>query len=107
MFLKIDNQLFNIENFQYFEYIDDELNLRFNGNVGTVIKQNEAEHKEFLSFINGIENIVITSNIGINLKNISGVTNDNNNLTIYFIDGSFKKYDSKILEEFENQIAGA
>lgn len=106
MFLKIQNQLLNIDNFQYYEYENEILSLNFNGNLNSKIKQNLNQYNEFISFIKENKNFFISENIGINIKNISGVVENQTDLIVYFVDGSNKKYDRINFLEFEKQLLG-
>lgn len=108
MFLRIDNELLNYENLQYYEYENNILNLFFNGNVGSKIEQNINEFNGFVNLI--IENInIIRMNsdlIGLNLKNISGISNEEEKIIIYFIDGTSKTFVSLKFKDIEKQILG-
>jgi len=84
------------------------LSIYFNGNVGSKIKQNENEFLNFIELIKKNENIIILNDnkIGINLINVSGISNEDKILSIYFIDGSKKIFKSLNFKDIEKQILG-
>ena len=51
MFLRFEGQLFNYENFQFFNFNDSILTLIFNGNVVSQIQQTEDEYNHFIDII--------------------------------------------------------
>lgn len=108
MFFKIDNELFNYSNLKYFEYYNEILEIYFNGNVASKIKQSEEEFLEFIKIIKENKDIILLNNyyIGCNLKNISGFSEKENTILIYFVDGLFKKFDNLSFEQIEKQILG-
>jgi len=108
MFLKIADELLNYQNLQYFEFEENTLSIYFNGNVGSKIKQNENEFLNFIELIKKNENIIILNDnkIGINLINVSGISNEDKMLSIYFIDGSKKIFKSLNFKDIEKQILG-
>lgn len=108
MFLKINDELLNYENLQHYEYENNILSIFFNGSVGTKIEQDINQFNDFINLIYENKNIIrINGNrIGFNLKNISGITDQNKNLIVYFIDGTSKTFVSLKLKDIEKQILG-
>ncbi len=106
MYLKIDNQLFNSENFQYFEYENKILNLVFNGNVSSKIEQEIEDFQSLVNLLKENKNNIFIENIGINLKNVSGISKEDESTLLFFVDGTFKKFNNILFSNIENQIIG-
>jgi len=51
------------------------------------------------------KDIIYVDKIGINIKNISGISKDNENTIFYFVDGSAKNINLKF-SEIENKLLG-
>jgi len=105
MFFKIENEIFNSLNFQYYEYENEILDLYFNGKVAIKIKQSINEFNSFLDLLSENKNILHIDKIGINIKNISGISKDNENTVFYFVDGSARNINLKF-SEIENKLLG-
>lgn len=105
MFLKVGDQLFNTDNLQYFIYHDNRLNILFNGYVKCDMYQTDEEYLHFLNYIKEDKNIIIFNKYyGSNLKNISGLYQENDIVTFYFSDGSTKKFSHIDFDQFEKLI---
>ena len=105
MFFKIENQLFNTDNLQYFIYDDNKLSILFNGYVKCELRQNNEEYLDFLDYIKTDENIIVFNKYyGSNLKNISGLYQEKDIVTFYFSDGSTKKFSDINFDQFEKLI---
>lgn len=105
MYFKIENEIFNANNFQYYEYTDNILSLYFNGTVAIKIKQNQFEFENFLELLKEDKNNILFENLGINTNNISGISKNEDNILIYFVDGSAKQINLKF-SEIENKLLG-
>lgn len=105
MYFKIENEIFNANNFQYYEYTDNILSLYFNGTVAIKIKQNQFEFENFLELLEVDKNNILFENLGINTNNISGISKNEDNILIYFVDGSAKQINLKF-SEIENKLLG-
>lgn len=106
MFFKIEEQIFNIDNFRDFDFTDNILNLNFNGNVNIKIKQNVSDYQNFIEFIIKNDSFFVNENLGINIKNVSGISKKEEGIIVYFVDGFDKIYKDIKIEEFEKQIIG-
>lgn len=107
MFLKIENQLFNVDNLQYYEYSENLLELFFNGNLSTKIKQNEQEYADFLELLNDSENIIsLKETLGFNINLINGIYKKEDLIIICFVDSTSKSIENLDFNFVENKIIG-
>jgi len=106
MFLRFEGQLFNYENFQFFNFNDSILTLIFNGNVVSQIQQTEDEYNHFIDIVcsSKATNIIIINNVGINIKNMSCARAEDDSVRLYFVDGSSRLIKDISLNEFEEKI---
>jgi len=107
MFLRFEDQLYNYENFQFFNFNDNILTLIFNGSVVAQIQQTDNEYQDFIDILanSGLEYIVIINNVGINLKNLSCARAEENSVRLYFVDGSSRLIKDILLTDFEEKIS--
>lgn len=107
MFFRFEDQLYNYENFQFFNFNDGILTLIFNGNVVAQIQQSEEEYNHFIDIICSSKrtDIIIVNNVGINIKNMSCARAEDNSVRLYFVDGSSRLIKDITLIEFEEKIS--
>jgi len=109
MFLKIENQLFNVDNLQYYELSEKNiLYLNFKGNLVSSVQQNKKEFLDFLELMKSKKNMIFlnTNTIGINLDSVNGIYKKGDDVLVYFIDSSSKKIDNTDFNFVENKIIG-
>jgi hypothetical protein len=107
MFLRFEDQLYNYENFQFFNFNDSILTLIFNGNVVAQIQQSENEFNHFIEVISSSKTtrIIIINNVGVNIKNLSCARAEEDSVRLYFVDGSSRLIKEITLTEFETKIS--
>jgi len=109
MFLKIENQLFNVDNLQYYELSEKNiLYLNFKGNLISSVQQNREDFLNFLELMKSKKNMIFlnTNTIGINLNSVNGIYKKGDDVLVYFTDASSKKIDNIDFNFVENKIIG-